>query len=97
VSIDPETIEGRLATETEERSFILRRAPARRGRCRGTDRSASDAGAAVEVRPAAAAAVAVCSSSGAHMKRCPQGGHHGLRTYNLNQMMPAPIYVVEKL
>ena len=30
-------------------------------------------------------------------ERCPEGGRAGLRTYNRNQMMPAPIYGPEEL
>ena len=48
-------------------------------------------------RPGAAQAVAVCSLRRAHMKRCPEGGRVGFRTYNRNQMMPAPIYGLEEL
>ena len=33
----------------------------------------------------------------AHLKRCPEGGRVRIRTYNRNQMMPAPIYGPEEL
>lgn len=35
--------------------------------------------------------------AGAHMERCPEGGRVRIRTYNRNQMMPAPIYGPEEL
>jgi hypothetical protein len=44
-----------------------------------------------------AGAVAILSPRREHMKRCPEGGRAGFRTYNRNQMMPEPIYGPEEL
>ena len=49
----------------------------------GSDRVADPAGA-LRVPPSA-------------HEHCPEGGHIGFRTYNRNEMMPAPVYGPEEL